>query len=339
MPILETAIILPVVMGIDLQIQSTQSTLSIDFDTAISNTGNLTGSHDPESNPDGTITIPGLWGGSGNQEIPINFDSGTSIDGTSNPSGSMSVEPFEDQELAIVYGLSLDLLSESTIPVNLTVTLEYQSFHTENPTAVYPGGLPIELPIAEVSLDSCLIDQTQSATGTWLSSGEGTFSLEASVPVLVTMQATYQGQSLPLPPVNAALAISGQMESTDAGPRLEVSFEIDAGEVVDLPVDDPLPAFPFSLPTIVPPGSFADVLITLLPESTSFNFTLDGVVVAQADLESPPCDVTGDGLIDTNDILAVLASWGSCPDCPADTNNDGTVDVDDILDVLGCWTR
>ena len=65
MPILETAIILPVVMGIDLQIQSTQSTLSIDFDTAISNTGNLTGSHDPESNPDGTITIPGLWGGSG----------------------------------------------------------------------------------------------------------------------------------------------------------------------------------------------------------------------------------------------------------------------------------
>ena len=140
--------------------------------------------------------------------------------------------------------------------MNLTVTLEYQSFHTENPTAVYPGGLPIELPLAEVSLDSRLIDQTQMppARGSQV---ERAISRSRRVfRVLVTMQATYQGQSLPLPPVNAALAISGQMESTDAGPRLEVSFEIDAGEVVDLPVDDPLPAFPFSLPTIVPPGSF-----------------------------------------------------------------------------------
>ena len=76
MPILETVIILPLVLGIDLQIQPSQSSLSLDFETSIANSGNLTGNHDSESNPDGTITIPGLWGGSGNQEIPIDFHGG-----------------------------------------------------------------------------------------------------------------------------------------------------------------------------------------------------------------------------------------------------------------------
>ena len=131
--ILEAAVILPMVIGIDLQIQSSQSSISIDSETSIANSGNLTGNHDSESNPDGTITIPGLWGGSGNQEIPIAFDSGTSINGSSNPTGFMAVEPFVDQDLAIVYGLSMDLLNTSTIPVTLTITLDYQSFHTENP--------------------------------------------------------------------------------------------------------------------------------------------------------------------------------------------------------------
>ncbi len=337
--ILDAAIILPMVIGVDLQIQSSQSSISIDSETSIANTGNLTGNHDTESNPDGTITIPGLWGGSGNQEIPIAFDSGTSINGSSNPTGFMAIEPFSEQDLAIVYGLSMDLLNTSTIPVTLTITLDYQSFHTENPTAVYPGGIPIELPIAEISLDSCLVEQTKSTTATWESVGDDTFSLNAIVPVLVSMQATYEGQALPLTPMNAAMVISGEMEYTVNGSRLELSIQIDEGDVVDLPGDNPLPPFPFSMPTIVPPGSFADVLITLLPESTSFGLSLNGTVVAEADLETLPCDVTGDGVIDTNDILGVLASWGSCQECPADTNNDDVVDVDDVLSVLGCWSR
>ena len=92
----------------------------------------------------------------------------------------------------------MDLLNTSTIPLTLTVTLDYQSFHTVNPNAVYPGGIPIELPLAELSLDSCLVEQTQSTTGTWISIGDDTFSLDAIVPVLVSMEATFEGQPLPL---------------------------------------------------------------------------------------------------------------------------------------------
>ena len=339
MPILDTVIILPLMLGIDLEIQSTLSNLSVDMETSIANTGTLTGDHDSETNPDGTITIPGLWGGSGNQAIQIqSFDSGTSISGSGAPTGFLAVEPFDDQGLAVIHDLSIDLLS-TNIPVSLTITLQYESFHTENPTAIYPGGVPIELPLAEVSLDACRVEQTSSVTGSWEALDDTTFTLDAIVPALVTLEATYQGQPLPLAPVPTPLLINGELEYTADGPRLELSIQINEGEVVDLPGEDPLPAFPLPLPTIVPPGSVANVLIALVPDSTSFALGLSGTIVADAEPETPPCDVTGDGIIDTNDVLAVLGDWGPCSGCDADTNDDDIVDVNDVLAVLGCWTE
>ncbi len=61
---------------------------------------------------------------------------------------------------------------------------------------------------------------------------------------------------------------------------------------------------------------------------------------------SVSADITGDGLVNIDDLLAVIASWGPCPampdECPADiapvsTNGDGMVNVDDLLAVLANW--
>jgi hypothetical protein len=51
-----------------------------------------------------------------------------------------------------------------------------------------------------------------------------------------------------------------------------------------------------------------------------------------------PGDATGDGIVDVEDLLAVLAAWGPCNGCPADVNDDGVVDVGDILIVLANWS-
>ncbi len=58
--------------------------------------------------------------------------------------------------------------------------------------------------------------------------------------------------------------------------------------------------------------------------------------------EPCPADLTGDGIVDINDVFAVLGYWGDCPDpcppyCTADVNEDCIVDVDDIFAVLGMW--
>jgi hypothetical protein len=51
-----------------------------------------------------------------------------------------------------------------------------------------------------------------------------------------------------------------------------------------------------------------------------------------------PGDVDGDGCVDVNDLLAVIAAWGACPGCAEDLTGDGAVDVNDLLLVIGAWS-
>ena len=55
-----------------------------------------------------------------------------------------------------------------------------------------------------------------------------------------------------------------------------------------------------------------------------------------------PGDITGDGSVDVDDLLAVINSWGECPPaCPPDIapapKGNGDVDVDDLLQVINNW--
>jgi hypothetical protein len=55
-----------------------------------------------------------------------------------------------------------------------------------------------------------------------------------------------------------------------------------------------------------------------------------------------PGDVNGDGIVDTVDLLALLAAWGDCPDppeeCPPDFDGDGEVGTADLLLLLANWS-
>jgi hypothetical protein len=52
-------------------------------------------------------------------------------------------------------------------------------------------------------------------------------------------------------------------------------------------------------------------------------------------------DITGDGTVNIDDLLAVIAAWGPCPappvTCPADIAPDGAVNIDDLLRVISSW--
>ena len=53
-------------------------------------------------------------------------------------------------------------------------------------------------------------------------------------------------------------------------------------------------------------------------------------------------DVTRDGSVDVNDLVALITAWGLCPPkpepCPADIDGNGMVDVDDLVAVIVGWT-
>ena len=57
----------------------------------------------------------------------------------------------------------------------------------------------------------------------------------------------------------------------------------------------------------------------------------------------PPCpaDTNADGVVDVDDLLAVIGAWGPCPPpppaCAGDLDQSNTVDVNDLLAVIGSW--
>ena len=74
-----------------------------------------------------------------------------------------------------------------------------------------------------------------------------------------------------------------------------------------------------------------------------FTDGVSAIIVA----ELPTClgDIVEDGMVDVDDLLAVINGWGNCPPdpqaCPGDIapqlNGDGAVNVDDLLVVINNW--
>jgi len=50
-----------------------------------------------------------------------------------------------------------------------------------------------------------------------------------------------------------------------------------------------------------------------------------------------PGDLSGDGVVGSNDLGMLLAAWGPCPQCPADLDLDNAVTAADLGLLLGAW--
>ena len=84
---------------------------------------------------------------------------------------------------------------------------------------------------------------------------------------------------------------------------------------------------------------------TLTPQDNNQIEWGSGIFIAYADPDSVPGDITGNGIVDVDDLLAAINAWGSCPKPPAECSADiapeggnGVVDVDDLLMVINNWS-
>lgn len=115
------------------------------------------------------------------------------------------------------------------------------------------------------------------------------------------------------------------------------------GEAVDITGDAVADATitDFEASTVVSPGldfsdhDFVFIEVTLLDDSaTEFE------AIIRVDIPSAipcPADITLDGNVAVEDLLAVINGWGSGAGHPADVNGDDTVDVQDLLAVIAAW--
>ncbi len=87
----------------------------------------------------------------------------------------------------------------------------------------------------------------------------------------------------------------------------------------------------------VEPGGEPNIAAVDLWANGATSVYYDDIVLEHGEfVPSCPADITGDGVVDVLDLLAVLSAWVDY-DPDADITGDGIVDVLDLLEVLAAW--
>jgi hypothetical protein len=326
----------------DMTIRTNASGLSATLNLTANTAGTLIGDWDPNTNPAGTRTKPGAFGSFGDTEnvpVDVTLDSvfGGPID--TAPSGSFQLALNPALGTLEVLGFSSDLLGGESVALGLSVTLETATFRTRNPTSLFPGGVPITIPLGDATL--LQLTATQGAVpgaGTLTETGPGQYDFAAAVPVELQSSLDFFGNPLAPPPTPALLALAGQIVVSGDSASLVSSQPLAFAQSQD--PNTALPEMPLALPTVLPPGSTANVLLHLVLQTVNSSVTGTNALAASGALLARPGDLDCDGDVDFYDIdpfvLALLgetAYQAVYPDCNwlnGDCDQSGSVDFFDI---------
>lgn len=317
-------------------VTSQTSTVTQTTDLTAPFAGTLIGDYNEVDNPAGTRTLPGVFGGTGNNPIPYTASFALAGDIVSHPTGAL-VLGVDSEGLQIrVSNLTVDLLGGVPGTLGATVNINYQTFRTVNPSSFYPGGVTIPVPVGNATVSTFTATQTGDGVfGVLVPQKDGSFQFNVVVPVNYTILATALGQpvgdGLPTPGV---LPLTGRLvEGTNT---VTLALDVSNSETTTQPVEaDPFVDVPLALPTVFPTGGTANLLltgdVTSLTLSTSLTASLDAAGVRQA----VPGDVNGDYVVNAADLSLLLAAWGTPG--PGDFDGDGLVGAADLSVLLLNW--
>jgi hypothetical protein len=332
-----TAVAAAAGVSYDVSIVTSQSSIDSTTNLTVPLTGTFIGSYDARTNPAGTKTIPGLFGGSGNNAI--GYTASFVADGsfTTVPSGGFGMVVDTNALSFTLSNTSIDFLSGQVPGVDATLNILYSTFHTQQPTAVFPGGVTIPVPLGAAELVELTATQTGGdVTGVIVPSGADSYTFAAAVPVdlLATIEAN--GQVFGGQPVAFVLPLTGTI--TFGGENVVITLngtsEFNQTEPIDPPATFADQAI--DLPTVLPPGGTASLLFSGSIASLTIDQALTFDIVADAAAQLNPADLNGDGAVSAADLGILLGAWGSAG--PGDLNGDGNVGAADLALLLGAWS-
>jgi hypothetical protein len=300
--------------------------------------GSFVGDWDPKLNPAGTRTMRGLLGGNGstdNQTIDYTADLVAQLVADRAPTGGFWVRLPTQGDGALVRDLRFDLLAGQ--PENLTVTLDlvFASFRTRQPNSTFFGSSAFPpIPIANGQVTALRIEQSGEAPAVAMPLPGGGTSFMAMVPVNLVVQASVLGQPVIDQVIPAMLPVAGAVGAGPDFPGTTITFA--DGFKTPLPE---LPAFedqPVGIPTILPPGSTANLLFSGQVNGPAGALTVGVDVNLSLTSEAVPVDITGDGIVNGADLARVLWKWGTA-DQACDLDQNGTVSGSDMAMVIACW--
>ena len=311
------------------------SSASVQFEFTVPFSGTLIGDQDPKSNPDGTQTRRGLFGGSGNNPIPCELDLSIASSGEpSSPGGTIDLD-FADvaSSLLGIQSLELDLLGDAVETVDAGLVIVYDTFNTVNPFSIYPGGIEIPVPLAGAQVLRSEISLPEPTT-VFVDGSDGTVRFDTIVPAVWTIEFD-AGTGAQIQEVPIALPFAGAITGSPGSRSLEVGGA--AANAGDEPLDVPVGPIPVPLPTI-PPGGTANLLFSGALTSVAFSTDLAFSIRAEEVAAPLAGDLDGDGRVGSSDLGIMISLWGPCPGCPADLTFDGMVDAADLGALFVAWS-
>lgn len=310
------------------------STYSQQTNIALPLVGNWIGNYDAVTNPTGTRTIPGFIGGSGNN--PIAFSSTVKPKATisnTRPSGTFRFGFDQVTGAVDVANLSLDLLGGQPGTISTSMLLTYSTFRTVQPTSTFIGLTNVEVPVDSGSLSGATALQSAVAIGAATANADGTWNFAVTVPVNVTVSGTALAQ--PFSSTSpAAIALAGTIAID--GSVISITSQGSVNDSASIPAPPPLVNAPFDLPTVLPPGSVARLLIN----GTFSNGTSTTTASSTLVMTGTPAPILGDlnldGRVNGADLGLMLSGWGQPGN--TDLNLDGTTNGADLGLQLSNWT-
>ena len=294
--------------------------------------GTWIGNYNATTNPTGTQTRPGLFGGSGNVAIPytMSIRPTVAINGA-HPAGTFTLGFDPVTRAVAVYGLQSNLLNGQQGTVAVNVRLTYSTFRSFSPNSIFPGVNNVDVPLESGSLTAATASQTAPAYGLATANTDGSFAFTVAVPVTIAVAGTAAGQ--PFESSSAGLlALNGTISVS--GTQATVAAQATVNETGPVPPPPPLVDQPFGLPTI-PPGSTANLLLSGTFSEGTVTTAATITLAAVGPRVPRPTDLDGNGVVNGDDLGVLLTAWGTAHF--ADLTLDGVVNGDDLGRLLVDW--
>ena len=251
--------------GYDFTVQSNLSAVDLGGSVTTGVAGELIGDYDATTNPGGTQTRPGFFGGSGNLPAACDFDLQVGISTLGVPDGSFHME-LDLPGLALdVSDLELQPFGISGTTVDLSLVLNFETFRTFAPDSLYIGGIPLPIPLGSVALTDAVFTQSDLSTlGVLVPDAvvADRYNFAVTVPADLSANIDFLGNIFPIGPIPFTYVLAGSLDVSPGSVTAIVTADQSINQNIPNPAPGSFGPFPIPLPTILPPGATASLLFT-----------------------------------------------------------------------------
>lgn len=261
----------------DFSLDSLVSNTLIALDVSLPLPGTAIGNYDAATNPTGTITCTSVFGTCNNTSFSINATLLTAPQIAGEPGGTFRANVDTATGTIAITGLAVSPAGRQANSANLTLELNYPTFRTRQPNSVFPGGFTLPLPLGQGTLDNVLLVQNAPAVGTLTASGTAdVWDVNIVVPTSLSLDLDLLGNAQTVGPVPFALPLIGTLNLAGSRPRLVVTVDQSVNQTLPNPAPGTvLEDIAFPIPTVLPTGGTANLVLDLIPGDLTLGFLTD----------------------------------------------------------------